>query len=137
MKMISEDELLDDKILEELQPFITEWTVEANDIITLPIAEGDDYTVDYGDGEGELKVNNQNNQNHVHTYISAGTYTITIKGKFQKCIFGGLDCKEKLTKIVQWGSTGINEIHFKNKDNSCKKYGWIKESLSSYIKELS
>ena len=35
--ILPEDELVDDDILEELQPFITEWTVEAGDSITLPL----------------------------------------------------------------------------------------------------
>ena len=36
--LIPNSELLDDEILEELQPFITEWTVNENDSITLPVS---------------------------------------------------------------------------------------------------
>ena len=108
MGLISSDDLLDDEILEELQPFITEWTVAANDTITLPISGTCDFTVNYGDGTEELKVTSSTDEDRVHTYTSAGTYTITIKGKLTAFSTEQCDCRDKLTKIVQWGNTGFS-----------------------------
>ena len=108
MGMLSENDLLDDEILEELQPFITEWTVEAGDTITLPIGGTCDFTVNYGDGTEELKVTSSTDEDRVHTYTSAGTYTITIKGKLTAFSTEQCDCRDKLTKIVQWGNTGFS-----------------------------
>ena len=65
MGLISSDDLLDDEILEELQPFITEWTVEAGDTITLPIGGTCDFTVNYGDGT-EVKISNSSDSNKSH-----------------------------------------------------------------------
>lgn len=111
MGLISSDDLLDDEILEELQPFITEWTVSANDTITIPIGGTCDCTVNYGDGT-EVKISNQWDSNKSHTYTNAGTYTVTIKGKCTVFSTNGCNCKDKLTKIVQWGSTGFDYVRF-------------------------
>ena len=73
MGLISENDLLDDEILEELQPFITEWTVEANDTITLPIGGTCDFTVNYGDGSDDYKVTSSTDEDRIHTYATAGT----------------------------------------------------------------
>lgn len=106
MGLLSSDDLLDDEILEELQPFITEWTVEAGDTITLPISGNGtcDFTVNYGDGSDAVKVTSKNDENRIHTYTTAGTYIVTIKGQCQQFDFGSVNIsKDKISKIVQWG----------------------------------
>lgn len=114
MGMVGENELLNDEILEELQPFITEWTVSDNDSITLPVSSGTcDFTVDYGDGSGEYKVTSKTDEDITHTYEKAGTYTVTIKGKCTSFFMSKSETKDKLTKLVQWGSTGFTGIEFK------------------------
>ena len=108
--LIPEDELLDDEILEELQPFITQWTVEAGDSITLPLNNYAhnkyDFTVDYGDGTEIKEVTSANDEDSIHTYENAGTYSITIKGNCPSFNFSNKSVsKDKITKIVQWGNT--------------------------------
>ena len=113
MGMLPEDELLDDEIIEALQPFITEWTVSDNDSITLPVSEGEcDFTVDYGDGTGEYKVTSEDDEDITHTYEKAGTYTVTIKGKCTSFIMSSCESKDKLTRLLQWGSTGFTSVNF-------------------------
>ena len=104
--LIPEDELLDDEMLEELQPFITEWTVGDNDTITLPIGGTCDFTVNYGDGT-EYKVTSSTDEDRIHTYATAGTYTVTIKGKCQNFNFNTVNIsKDKITRLIQWGVLG-------------------------------
>ena len=135
MGMLPEDELLDDEIMEELQPFITEWTVSDNDSITLPITGGEcNFTVDYGDGTGEYKVTSKNDEDIIHTYEKAGRYTVTIKGKCTSFVMEYCDDKEKLTRLVQWGSTGFTSVNFRG----CKNLvGIIPEPSENSLKNLT
>jgi len=117
MGMLSENDLLDDEILEELQPFITEWTVEAGDSITLPLNNYAhnkyNFTVDYGDGT-KKEVTSADDEDSIHTYENSGTYQITIKGNCPSFNFSKKSAsKDKIIKIIQWGNTfkqdgGIN-----------------------------
>lgn len=132
--LIPEDELLDDEILEELQPFITEWTVEANDTITLPIGGTCDFTVNYGDGTDDYKVTSSTDEDRIHTYATAGTYTVTIKGKCTSFTTEFCNCKNKLTKIIQWGSTGFTNLNFHNCLNLS---GIIPEPSKNSLKKIS
>ena len=109
MNLIPEGTLFDDDMLEELRPFITEWTVDAGDSIQLPLMNhvyiGYNFTVDYGDGTGEYKITSAKDENKVHTYKDAGVYTVTIKGKCSVFEFSkDSTSKDKITKIVQWGN---------------------------------
>ncbi len=109
MDLIPEGTLFDDDMLEELRPFITEWTVDAGDSIQLPLQShvniGYNFTVDYGDGTGEYKITSAKDENKVHTYKDAGVYTVTIKGKCSVFEFSkDSTSKDKITKIVQWGN---------------------------------
>ena len=106
MGLIPEGTLIDDDIFEELKPFITEWTVEDGDSITLPIAGKCNFKVDYGDGTGEYKVTSASDEDRIHTYENAGTYTVTITGKCEAIDFYSSDCKLKITKLIQWGTLG-------------------------------
>ena len=106
MGLIPEGTLIDDDILEELKPFITEWTVEDGDSITLPILGKCNFKVDYGDGTGEYKVTRDSDENRIHTYEKAGTYTVTITGKCEQInfLFGNNRVsRNKITRLVQWG----------------------------------
>ena len=145
MGMLSENDLLDDEILEELQPFITEWTVEAGDSITLPLYNHYseyNFTVDYGDGTGEFTVTSSSDEDKIHIYEQSGKYRVIIKGI---CSFFGFSydatSKDKISGIVQWGnvfhhsgnkpSSGFNGAEF----TSCKNLtGEIPEpSKNSFV----
>ena len=107
--ILPEDELVDDEIMEELQPFITEWTVEAGDSITLPLVDHSyvkyDFKVNYGDGTGEYKVTSANDCDKTHVYENTGSYQVTITGKCSEFMFSkDSTSKDKITKIVQWGN---------------------------------
>ena len=118
MGLLPEDELLDDDILTELKPFVTEWTVEAGDSITLPIGGTCNFTVDYGDGTGEYKVTSNTDEDRIHKYENAGTYTVKITGKCEKVDFYNFYfSKDKITKIVQWGNIGVKVINFSSCSN--------------------
>ena len=117
MGLIPEGTLIDDDILEELKPFITEWTVEDGDSITLPIWGKCNLKVDYGDGTGEYKVTRDSDENRIHTYEKAGTYTVTITGKCEQINFlGGNNTvsRNKITKLVQWGDLTCKFYSFYN-----------------------
>ena len=109
MDILSNKELVNDEILEELQPFITEWTVEAGDSITLPLYNYAhnkyNFTVDYGDGTEEKVVTSYDDADKIHSYEKAGTYLITIKGQCPAFSFNDESIsKEKITGIKQWGN---------------------------------
>ena len=113
INLLPEDELLDDDILTELKPFITEWTVEAGDSITLPVGGTCNFTVDYGDGSGKYSVTSATDEDRIHIDENAGTYTVIIDGKCSKFNNVHLGVSGiKLTKIIQWGSIGVTRINF-------------------------
>lgn len=109
---IKNDDLPENQYLKE---FITEWTVNAGDTITLPIYEKEeadeergeletyfnyDFTVDYGDG-AVLEVKSYNDENRKHTYTNSGTYTVKIKGICESWSFNHVpDSAEKVSKLV-------------------------------------
>ena len=103
-----EDELLDDDILTELKPFITEWTVEAGDSIVLPLStyahNRYNFSVNYGDGTGNKEVTSATDEDATHTYTNEGTYIVTITGECPAFSFNAIpESKDKITKIIQWG----------------------------------
>lgn len=113
--LLEDGELINDEILEEYQPFITEWTVEDNDTIVLPLSTYGyniyNFQVDYGDGT-VVKVTSATDENATHVYENAGTYTVTIKGQCPGFHFSGYTkegSNEKITKIIQWGNVLKNE----------------------------
>mgnify|MGYP004514703441 CR=1 FL=1 len=122
--LLPEGVILDDDILTDLKSFITEWTVEDGESITLPIAGTCNFNVDYGDGTGEYKITSSTDENRIHTYEKAGTYTVKITGKCGYINFYDGDnavSRDKITKLVQWGSLGegltSNEYSFYNCKN--------------------
>ncbi len=87
------------------EAFITTWTVEDGDQITIPnftnfIAH--DYNVDWGDGT----ISTGNTSSTSHTYLSGGTYTVSITGNMPTIFFGTASntTKESLQTIEQWGN---------------------------------
>ena len=106
------------KILDEVESdilqtkaFITEWTVEANDVIVLPIATGyigdNNFTVDWGDGSEIEKVDDSEEiieSRPRHTYTEAGKYRITITGKCRYFMMSEIEEKypEQLIGTQSW-----------------------------------
>jgi surface protein len=85
-------------------PFITSWEITtANDIITIPTNNNFvyDYTIDWGDS-----TKNENVIESIdHEYAAAGTYTISITGRFPAIYFNKTgDDRNKLKDIKQWGN---------------------------------
>ena len=136
MNLLPEDELLDDDVLTEFKPFITEWTVEAGDSITLPVGGACNFTVDYGDGSGKYSVTSATDEDRIHTYENAGTYVVTIEGRIDFIFFRdyGYSTRTKLTKINQWGVINAKKISFWE----CSKLtGPIPEPSKNSFKDLS
>jgi gliding motility-associated-like protein len=80
--------------------FLTTWrTTSANESITVPIANGSNYNVDWGDGTittGETTAAN-------HTYTVAGDYQVTITGFFPRIYFQTAASAQKIRSVDQWG----------------------------------
>ncbi len=126
---IKNDDLIEN---EYLKTFITEWTVNDNDTIVLPIYEKQladsergeietnfnyDFTVDFGDGT-IVNIKNYNDENRKHTYTKGGTYTVKINGICESFSFNYInDSKDKITKLVQWGVIGAKHYDFANCSN--------------------
>ena len=120
------------------EELILEYTVGAGDTIELPYyLEWYDYStdqynpatfdfqVDWGDGTVVTGINNSNietDENSKHQYTNAGTYEIKIKGTYEALdnnywddINGETIYRlgyDKLTKVKQWGTTGLKNIVF-------------------------
>ena len=89
--------------------FITEWTVNASDNLTLPLDLGYTYnfTVNYGDGTGDLSVTAYNDSNATHLYTSGGVYDVTITGEVGSWkVNNDNTIEQKITEVKQWG---VNE----------------------------
>ena len=105
------------------RPFITTWTVTADDpsvfIPTRGDGEGDsgnpvsrtdyDFTIDWGDGTVETVSGDDPDPSH--TYASDGTYTVEITGTFPRMYLdvhgqgeGDAANAKKLASIEQWGT---------------------------------
>lgn len=136
INLLPEDELLDDDILTELKPFITEWTVEAGDSITLPVGGTCNFTVDYGDGTGKHNVTYAADIDRIHTYENAGTYIVLIEGVISNwnTLSFGENSRNKLTKIIQWGTVNMSVVNFFNCTNL---EGSIPEPSKNSFKNLS
>ena len=88
--------------------FVTTWSVEAGEEITIPTfpEETYDYDVDWGDDE----VSANQISDAVHTYASAGDYEVHVSGRFPRIHFlneevGDLSrSRERIIAIDQWGN---------------------------------
>ena len=112
-----------------LKSFITEWTVEANEQIILPIYEKEEedyergeketyfnynFTVDYGDGT-VVEVTSFDDEDRMHTYKEAGTYKVKIDGLCESWSFyhiNDMENRAKITKLAQWGVIGAKHYDF-------------------------
>ena len=120
------------------EELILEYTVEAGEIIELPYdLTYDDvngqkksatfnFQVDWGDGTIVTDINNSNietEEKSKHKYTNEGIYEIKIKGTYEA--LDNYDSKnynerlgkEKLTKIKQWGITGLKSIYLESSTN--------------------
>ena len=89
-----------------------------NDQFTLPTSNIGgtvyDYTIDWGDGVVE---NITTTTTQTHTYPTAGTYTITISGRFERIYFNNGGDKLKLIETVNFGDVGWR--YFAQAFNGC------------------
>ncbi|MCB0372831.1 MAG: BspA family leucine-rich repeat surface protein [Muricauda sp.] len=98
--------VLDNELLsEDPASFITKWKT---DVDNQGVTIGTDtnysynYTVDWGDGTVETLTS----QNPTHTYVSAGVYTVAVKGQFPtiRMFDSNAASRAALVEIVQWGT---------------------------------
>jgi len=93
--------------------FILNVTVGAADNFILPFFEGGDYDalVDWGDGTSDrITSGTQAEIDHDYTTAGAGTYTITVSGKFIGFAtnYDYTGVQSKLTEVRQWGNLLLN-----------------------------
>jgi surface protein len=116
------------EILEPLQLFITNWSVQnAYNRLVLPLVPGEPYhfSVKWGDGSGEEKIHllrgwnnaDENKSNTgTHVYPAPGVYTVTITGtirgfhrtgargyKESLCVYNPKKARGMLVCVKQWG----------------------------------
>ena len=116
------------------EALILVYEVSAGDTIELPWytgwSEEDDYDytgdiwhdsiynfdVDWGDGEVTQDVTNDNiDEKAVHTYTTGGEKEISITGQYDVLEFSyGTQGEDKLTKVKQWGTTGLKSIDLRD-----------------------
>ena len=113
------------------EALILEYQVAAGDTIELPYglkwygySDGTEYDatfnfeVDWGDGTKESEITNVNiAEKAKHQYQNEGTYDIKITGTYESLMLYDISNNykaregiEKLTKVKQWGTTGIKNI---------------------------
>lgn len=88
--------------------FIIAWKTDNNgvsyeDQITIPTAPDTvyDYRVEWGDGTFDEGITSSTS----HTYEEPGTYQVSISGTFPRIYFNNSGDREKIIRIVQWGTT--------------------------------
>jgi surface protein len=80
-------------------------TVNAGDTIQKPaLSQGSTAVIDWGDGVKD--------SNDTHTFATAGNYTIQIIGNSTYYSFENKVGKEKLVKLLQWGTNALNSVQF-------------------------
>jgi hypothetical protein len=97
--------------------FKTEWVVSGDATartVTLPLintrAEGSlsyDCIVEWGDGTATSTITTYNDADRIHTYANNGTYDVNITGTMEGWSFNNTGDKLKITKVLNWGETGI------------------------------
>ncbi len=95
-----------------LQPeaFILQFSITSdNTVLTLPLRDEVDCTVDWGDGSD---IETFTESYPAHTYASADSYTVRINGKVTDLNFkeAGSDSATLLTEVRQWGDLGLTNL---------------------------
>ncbi|OIQ15362.1 MAG: hypothetical protein BM557_11645 [Flavobacterium sp. MedPE-SWcel] len=89
------------------EPFITTWKVGGNLVIHFPIV-GDDYTIDFGDGE----ISTNQSGLTTHYYENTGIYTVTVSGNFEGMNVGAnSNSSHRLLTVEQWGDVQWTTMH--------------------------
>lgn len=100
--------------------FITEWTVNDNQVFALPISitdEGNDFEVNWGDGSPTEHITGELASLPTHTYETAGTYQLRIRGKCPYFCMHYLEDNyseqmNQLTRLVNWGEIEAEAYEF-------------------------
>lgn len=97
--------------------FVTEWQVDSNEEIRLPLPEGFNYefAIDWGDdtvsGSGYPYVSSFDDPDARHTYASAGTYTVSIHGMVEAWSFAAIPAsKDKIIAVKELGDVGWKSL---------------------------
>lgn len=95
-------------------------TTGATQSVTIPMTSGAytyNYFVNWGDGSGNT-VTSSGDTGATHIYASASAYTMTISGACPTISveYAGT-MRTTITKIYQWGSTGLNKANFQGCTN--------------------
>ena len=105
-------------------PYDLEWVEFPNGMDNGPVVNDAvfDFEVDWGDGTKESGITNANiSKKAIHQYQSEGTYDIKITGTYEVISkdyqidsenyeYANRQGIEKLTKVKQWGTTGLKNI---------------------------
>ena len=130
----------------QLLAFVTEWTVDDNDTIVLPISyeyEGDnDFFVNWGDGSAVENIKGVLDQAPSHTYSKAGKYHISITGicsyfDLSSIIEQYPEVPQKLTKLVSWGEIEAKRYGFTNAVNLAGEIPSPAKNSFKHIKDFS
>ena len=130
----------------QLLAFVTEWTVDDNDTIVLPISyeyEGDnDFFVNWGDGSAVENIKGILDQVPSHTYSKAGKYHISITGicsyfDLSSIIKQYPEVPQKLTKLVSWGEIEARGYGFNNAVNLAGEIPSPAKNSFKHIKDFS
>ena len=87
--------------------FITTWTVAENETITIPTFTGENYTYDVDwsyDGSVFNSESTAVTGDATSPVLTAGTYTVAIRGDFPRIYFNNTGDKDKIQTVQQWGT---------------------------------
>ncbi|WP_170827426.1 BspA family leucine-rich repeat surface protein [Roseivirga sp. 4D4] len=89
-------------------PFVTTWSIPADDLeLTLPLA-GTNFSIDWGDGVVDTGLTTGDIS---HTYASAATYTVSIGADITSISMSTSDDGPDLLTIDQWGDVSWNSMN--------------------------
>ena len=96
------------------------------------------FTVDWGDGNTDTITNTDIESKAIHQYTTAGEKKITITGTFESIApynesYEGRQGYDKLTRVEQWGTTGLKAIDL----GDCTNLTQIAQPTESSFKDLS
>jgi len=93
--------------------FVMVWTVPNTDAVYIPTVNGSTYsgTIDWGDGGGDQAFSAWNDADFTNSYSGAGTYTITIKGTFERIYFNAGAMRNMLVSVANLGDVGWKSFY--------------------------